>query len=1628
MNNLDKLNVLNLFQILSPPFNYTYERYEKFWGEFYNQIKSAYENDDFNLINETCENFINLSNSHFFEPPKKLQKDLILLFYNIYTTMPIKNYLAQINASNVLTKISEKVRSDEIELPWEPIYNFTLFILVKDELSYLTKDSSFNTQFIVTMESISKFIPSSATKEIVKKIMYRISPTAIKSPLYMAFFGRLVPRIQKDYKDWFLDFISELKDTGNIQRLFAVFQVISKIVLYNSNDDFHYLIKIVMDSFTQIIINDSSPSSAFTDNNYDFLDNLITSSAMAKSIATSIVALFMSPSTRYETIQKFSSILNGAKDLFHPSISAESPTMMIAFFESFICSLRQNFKEYRQEKSQFPLENKPTSDELHLLLKPLVDIHLIMIHTYDKSELLSLMYLIRVIGEFDPSSLPRYFEFGFECIKLTDAESVAEHGWAVVTSTLIGLKQTQLFKDHIQELFSMAVNNFFVVELQFILLIFFYVLFSIFPFNKDLAPDGFEDFPFETYGVNFILAIFDAARSFPALQGKYVKIDRDYERISKMAFQTFFFGASENLLQAIHTVLVSSLSDSSLIHAFPYFSLIFNCFFVVANSNLQNSLLQAIKSHIIDNNDQYSLNVYIARYFKAASISSKSKEEFQEAVDLAISLFKHPSKKTRKAVWNSLSNAFSGLDIVAVRPKKNSELFTFQEYANELKNGNFKIYDKFPHVMSYSTFFIDYICEKLMNSKDPKEVSETLNETCSFIQGILCSFSSYIPGDDKDESPLLKFSPYYIEEVAKTFNADFEKLLKLIIYLLDNYSEQVLIVNKILHIIKTFFEFSISDLKYSTSEITFLKVFWSAKPYKDKYNIYELSIKTSIIVFARKYMNYLPLCSYLKDLICKVVKFGFSKFNHIRKNSCWIINLILGSPSFKKLVLNEFQKILKSDDPINVDEFIDFITYNGMFNLISRSENLMCQTLEFIISHIDLDNQESTTSLLSYLGALCNNIYPLGVPLEHSELWDDMLNKVVDHVENNPRKDRTIHIIASSIICISMKFIRTLPINVLQYLFETIEMGDALFSIQSLISVSSYLKRHRKTTVELKPFNSKPKIIDYAPVFDKNSKVFQHNSSIANLNSEPTPEALLQSYQTEDKELPLPDDIIALDMQSNGYHIYSDNYNVKTIIFDKNSPIIEHIPGFISASINLTDESQIASKPHFCTLWENVAKSIGHSSLQYVYELFDQLYEETLEESAANSILEFIQGYLPSLRYWSKEEAMDFIDNIIMPFVAHAVQNPNITASFSEMLIICVSSIDYRRLYPLLQFLFFNSDTTPNGNLLRKRLSQLLFTFMTCQTSIFFTSYDILWERFLDPFFNNYLEYNTSLISTLLSLYFSLVQVASYPKTSPKYSPELDSIGNTLVNKFNMALKNGDPKQKKFHQMLSVFLSVMDETTISTVERFVPLFLENIEKIMVSVNSADLSTEDFLESSFSLFLMHPVFIYNIDYTVDVIQKVIHHFDLLSSPMQSKIIPSLAQLMMCVIHSITKDNLELIYKLILDLAENTKNESVCIEIMQIIGFIMKFRAPLEKFTVIEAASKILCSMLYDEIEDQMLQAFEIVRDVIESKSKDRSTLLKTVLQQFWRDNSGHMLPRIEEKLLPYRYLTSPSYLS
>jgi hypothetical protein len=584
-----------LYAFLPPPLNITDPQFNEYFEWMIATLESALSSRDLDTIHELVRIARDLNPDGLLELSPHLAKRLIVVLYSAATTWPIVSYSTQIKCCLTVGEVIEDFETlQDLRLPWQPFIRFVRHILFDaEDVLALVEDSDTEDPFFTAMYHISDYFPESATTFLLDLCLPKISPRGGRTVTYMTLLGRLIPPMRSSYKSWFPQlFRDQTQNIATTEGLSALLFLTSRILRANLSDDFHFVLRPVMNLFNHIIINDMPPSYLSPESDVPLYFQINSTTALASAFARVICWLFLSPPTRQETIGRFASTLHYAKQLVHPSAGELSPTLLSFFFSYLVATLTDDVKL-----------SDPTPEELHLFLKPVVDCFFRMMPTQDPESPYSQMADVCGICALDPSATLRFAEFAFECVSLTDVKGVAQQAWVVMTAVFVDLPKQPFEADLFVQIFNAALDSFFMTELQTTLNEFFTVVFSMCPFDPEKCPAFLQGVDFCELAVRFFTAHVEAARSFPALQDRFAPLDPVLLSRAGMAVIALLAGASQAVVAELFPVMDGILSDPTCGHTHPYFARFLSRYLLRCDSKSRKALKETVKNQLLRGGD-----------------------------------------------------------------------------------------------------------------------------------------------------------------------------------------------------------------------------------------------------------------------------------------------------------------------------------------------------------------------------------------------------------------------------------------------------------------------------------------------------------------------------------------------------------------------------------------------------------------------------------------------------------------------------------------------------------------------------------------------------------------------------------------------------------------------------------------------------------------------------------------------------------------------------------------------------------------------------------------------------------------------------------------------------------------
>ena len=584
---------IKLYQKLPEPYAITPAQIKASYQTLYDKISEALKNNDFNRIYNIFYCSVNssaiLSLKISQSDKSTFLADFVNLVFSIITIYPVKYYKTQLIATKFLSCFLKKHKTiPNLVLNWEPYYKVMKYYTLSQESFFIRgsklQKSNKNDEdqqisyFLKLSHQISKYFPeefeceingqkilTNTTKQLLKKFLPKISPNGHYTPAYLSFFCGLCPLQKGRYKLFIDQLLIEFNDTTNYQCTEVILLTILRAIKSNIEDDFSYLIPVLSQFIVTHIINNCELKYQNKNVIMQYFKNINFSDHLSSILARMMTALFISLPTRKAVIELFQCIFISLKSKIHPSNSDLMFSDIDLFSEIIPLSLQNDLKKLTKKKEKkifFDMKEElgPTQDEIHQFLSVTSEMRIMNI----RKCLFSSSVLIETT--LDPSTIDHYFDIAYQCIKNMDAEDVSISGWNILTSLMMSIEKSEKIRENFEEIFVIASENLYRIELMRIVSEFLKITFCKVPFSKKDALKGLENLNYANLASLFISNLLRIFRSLPAKDGEAQITDSNSFNNILDSTNFLFFNCDEDVINESVSIFCSIASDEDLIH------------------------------------------------------------------------------------------------------------------------------------------------------------------------------------------------------------------------------------------------------------------------------------------------------------------------------------------------------------------------------------------------------------------------------------------------------------------------------------------------------------------------------------------------------------------------------------------------------------------------------------------------------------------------------------------------------------------------------------------------------------------------------------------------------------------------------------------------------------------------------------------------------------------------------------------------------------------------------------------------------------------------------------------------------------------------------------------------------
>lgn len=513
--------------------------------------------------------------------------------------------------------------------------------------------------------------------------------------------------------------------------------------------------------------------------------------------------------------------------------------------------------------------------------------------------------------------------------------------------------------------------------------------------------------------------------------------------------------------------------------------------------------------------------------------------------------------------------------------------------------------------------------------------------------------------------------------------------------------------------------------------------------------------------------------------------------------------------------------------------------------------------------------------------------------------------------------------------------------------------------------------------------------------------------------------------------------------------MFQDHYYKIKMEFINDQFLIQNIENLLVSALNSIDEKEISNNINYQRLWSNYSKLIGPYSTKEIQRVCIKFISEFYSNNSivvSSVLIGLISAYTAQASYWKKEDKIDFIKRVALPVFCIFSSNPKIADS-AQIIITASNFYSAPKYFALfLKVLYCLSSEKPGLPFYSRSLISNFSTQIKMVPFRFFNSIDVFIDKYFNSFMCNLSEYSLNEVENMMKLFFCLFSSCSFlDKKSPLYSNEIELKMNSVLDVFDkfLSLKIEDDNsimKKNFIHALSFSLVFFEISSYDACISIFPLFMKHIHKILSLLNSTNVNEEELFLASTGLLIESRIFHTNTEIELNFITLLIKEMMNLSLPMQVALLMNVDNVIERNIFNIPKTDYPKYEEILLNYAnfaqmKNLGNE-LRLMIAKILGIfeIRKNHKDLydscneaDDDDVMIAASIILNSFLFDQGDERVTKAFNLMSEKCNSKKSTNYEFFKSVSKRFTRRHVDHVLNEVEDLIIQCLGIFAPSYI-
>ena len=1053
--------------LLPSKTRFTKEDCEKFWREFRDLLKELIETNN----EKELAILFKVSGNAFIFCSKAIEEDvqnqIVMLFYNYITKMPVLNFGNTINSIRLFYLFLQRNQPKNISIPWKPLYKLYQYVTKKSPKTIIfngIQDVGKNILHIADLLSFC-FEPDTSV-ELFNKFLPKMGNYSDLEGKLQTVLTSFYPRKDTHFAEWIPIVREFLYNVNNIDQIKPLIQLVNKIMQAKLDYDFSPLLQPILVQMMNFLFDDTAPLHFFECEN---LDTTAPFEQIVIHLARSLLFLIASPPTRQLALEKYITIMRNLH--FCTKESGYNDQKFTSFISMIVLNLFTNKRKIKSKT--FPESCDFSQDEIHTLLNPIVDIMMSLLKSLTNKLCYSTIKTIRIILKLDNSFTKRFFEFAMLCIENADAPQIGFIGWSVMSAVVLEAPKFDFLREQLQDIFNLATQQLFRTDLQNPLAQTIYAISSFLPFNPKNTLEGFEHFDFSSMLFNFTQAFFDSIIRLRALGGKKASLDSEFAELLSIIFSNLFDYASEECLEAIFPLVESISVDPSYLHVIQLISIFCISYFKNCPKNLTDKILLKLEHRIQTSTNHIDFEYYSCFYVSIQMVFIHTEDDIRAPLKIILPFTTHSNKNIAKEAWRAITGLLAPWSYIYIQvksPGMPGDFYPIDQFQVEFNSLPFD-------TSNVALEVFEPVFNILLHETDPHILQQTLKNASHCLNYYL-QFSFNVSEGDESNIPLaIKNISFYSSNSYMVKSESIkEKIMECVTRLIKDFPDNIILVNKVLNITEWYFSpqfFIYVELVDGLD--TMNNKFWSCERTNKLTNVSNLRHILTTLYKKRCMSHYIPVTESVKQYFQALIPLAASRYAEIRRSVTSILTDI--GCWYYPVYADDIKKLVNASDTIPTDDFLNFLmndptVIQPVFDVIANDPYLLCQVIYRVLSKFDIKDEVSIERFKQFLYSA--HIHASTSPDNLIQPFLELLEKMKPLVQSDVSNKDNLFLL---VLILTLKQCIPLDEFYLQYIFKQIVSCDMECRITArfIFHFNSVLIEPTKEKVSL----------DYKPTLDK---------------------------------------------------------------------------------------------------------------------------------------------------------------------------------------------------------------------------------------------------------------------------------------------------------------------------------------------------------------------------------------------------------------------------------------------------------------------------------------------------------------------------------------------------------------